>query len=107
MRQTIDWVAESVQSLLAAAALADDRGHDDVFSRWGAVADQIRLVASGLDPVAVPGESRPWSSVNGCLTAALEALDRVTTLDGATDLALWEWHVREVHDLADWLEDLP
>lgn len=55
MRQTIDWVAESVQSLLAAAALADDRGHDDVFSSWGAVADQIRLVASGLDPVAVPG----------------------------------------------------
>ncbi len=84
MRQTIDWVAEAVQSLLAAAALADDRGHADVFSRWGAMADQIRLVVSGLDPVAVPGEARPWSSVNGCLTAALEALDRVTTLDGAT-----------------------
>lgn len=107
MRQTMDWVAEAVQSLHAAAAEAEHLGQADVFSTWAAVADQIRLLAAGLDPVAVPGEPRPWSSVNDCLTAALEALDRVTSLDGPADLGLWEWHVREVRDLADRLEAHP
>ncbi len=107
MRQSIDWVAEAVQSLHAAAAHADRLGQADVFSSWAAMANQIRLVAAGLDPVAVRGEARPWSSVNECLTAALEALDRVTYLDGGADLGLWEWHVREVRDLADRLDALP
>jgi len=107
MRQSIDWVAEAVQSLHAAAAQAEHLGQADVFSSWAAMADQIRLLAAGLDPVAVPGETRPWSTVTDCLTAALEALDRVTTFDGAADLGLWEWHVREVRDLADRLEALP
>ena len=100
MRQSIDWVEQAVQSLHTAARHADDLAADDVFSSWAAMADQIRLVASGLDPAAIPGEPRPWPSVPECLTAALEALDRVGPPDGPDDLRLWQWHLREVSDLA-------
>ncbi len=107
MRQSVDWVAEAVQSLHAAAAHADHLGQADVFSSWRAMADQIRLVAAGLDPLAPHPVTSHWPTVSAALTAALEALDRVTALDGPTDLALWEWHVREVRDLADRLEARP
>ena len=101
MRQSIDWVEQAVQSLHTAARRADELAAGDVFSSWAAMADQIRLVASGLDPAATPGEPRPWPSVRECLTAALEALDRVGPPDGPDDLRLWEWHLREVADLAE------
>ena len=104
MRQSTDWIAHAVQSLHTAARRADELGAGDVFSSWAAMADQIRLVASGLDPAAIPGEPRPWPSVPECLTAALEALDRVGPPDGPDDLRLWEWHLREVRDLAARLE---
>ena len=104
MRQSIDWVEQAVQSLHTAARHADDLAADDVFSSWAAMADQIRLVASGLNPAATPGEPRPWPSVRECLTAALEALDRVGPPDGPDDLRLWQWHLREVADLAARLE---
>jgi hypothetical protein len=104
MRQSIDWVAEAVQSLHTAASRADELGAGEVFSSWGALADQIRLVASGLDPAGIPGERRPWPSVREGLTAALEALDRVGPPDGPDDLRLWQWHLREVSDLAARLE---
>lgn len=107
MRQTIDWVTEAAQSLQTAAVHADRLGQADLFSGWAAMADQIRLIAAGLDPVAVPHETSPWPSVSDGLTAALDALDRVTILDGPADLGLWEWHVREVRDLAVQLETLP
>ena len=101
MRQSIDWVEQAVQSLHTAARRADDLAAGDVFSSWAALADQIRLVASGLNPAATPGEPRPWPSVRECLTAALEALDRVGPPDGPDDLRLWQWHLREVRDLAE------
>ena len=104
MRQSIDWVEQAVQSLHTAARRADELAAGDVFSSWAAMADQIRLVASGLDPAATPGEPRPWPSVRECLTAALEALDRVGPPDGPDDLRLWQWHLREVRDLAERLE---
>ena len=104
MRQSIDWVEQAVQSLHTAARHADELAAGDVFSSWAAMADQIRLVASGLDPVASPGEGRAWPSVRECLTAALEALDRVGPPDGPDDLRLWHWHLREVADLAERLE---
>lgn len=114
MRQRIDWVAEAAQTLQTAAIhadhLADQHGQDDVFSGWAALADQIRLVAAGLDPAAVPHRTAPWPTVNDCLTAALDALERVTGPDGPdglTDLGLWEWHLREVRDLTTQLEALP
>ena len=104
MPQSIDWVEQAVQSLHTAASRADELAAGDVFSSWAALADQIRLVASGVDPAATPGERRPWPSVREGLTAALQALDRVGPPDGPDDLRLWQWHLREVADLADRLE---
>lgn len=51
MQQPIDWVDEAVQALHAAADRVDRLGSADVFSTWAAMADQIRLVAYGLDPL--------------------------------------------------------
>ena len=107
MQQPIDWVDEAVQSLHAAADRADRLGSADVFSTWAAMADQIRLVAYGLDPLSGPGRPRPSPSVADCLTAALEALDRVGPLPTPSDLPLWEWHVREIRDLVERLGALP
>lgn len=106
MRHTIDWVAEAVQSLHTAARRADDLAAGDVFSSWAALADQIRLVAAGLDPLSVPGQPRPWLSVGESLTAAVEALDRVAPTNGDDDLRLWEWHARQVRDLTERLASL-
>jgi len=107
MQKPINWVDEAVQSLHAAADRADVLGSADVFSSWAAMAGQIGLVASGLDPLAAPTIRRPWASVDDGLTAALEALDRIGPLDGADDLALWEWHVQEIRDLVERLATLP
>ncbi len=107
MQQPIDWVDEAVQSLHAAADRADGLGSADLFSTWSAMADQIRLVAYSLDPLSGPGRPRPRPSVGDCLTAALEALDRVGPLTRPSDLPLWEWHVREIRDLVDRLGALP
>jgi len=107
MQKSINWVDEAVQSLHAAADRAERLGSADVFSTWGAMAGQIRLVASGLDPLAAPTVRRPWTSVDDGLTAALEAMDRIGPLDGTDDLALWEWHVREIRDLVERLATRP
>jgi len=107
MQKPINWVDEAVQSLHAAADRADVLGSADVLSAWGAMAGQIRLVAAGLDPLSVPTVRRPWTSVDDCLTAALEAMDRIGPHDGADDLALWEWHIQEIRGLVERLSARP
>lgn len=87
--------SEALHHLYSAAAHADQVASGDVFSVWAAVAEQIRLVAGGLDATLMPyGAALSPSSVWEELTQALEALDAAASRN--TDHLLWMSHVHEL-----------
>ncbi len=76
----------------------------DIFSAWSALAGQIRLVASAIDPTVYPLQPPSTSSVQNCLTRALNALDEAPA---GPDVLIWIWHVSELRRLTDQLTTLP
>lgn len=101
--QTVNLLDQAAGLMHAAAAIAESRGGDDVFSEWHGLASQIQLTSAGVShaPTQVP---EPSPSVTGCLASAMATLDRIAPLAGPPDLTLWIWHIRELRDLAEAME---
>ena len=101
--QTVTLLDQAAGLMHAAAAVAESRGGDDVFSEWHGLASQIRLTSAGVShaPSEVPD---PRPSVTECLASATASLGRIAPLAGPADLTLWIWHIRELRDLAEAME---
>ena len=91
---------QALAYLHTAANRAETLAHGDIFSAWGALADQIRLVAGAIDPAADSTLNPSADSVHDCLTLALDTLD---SAPAEPELLVWIWHVIELRRLADQL----
>lgn len=91
-------VGEALTHLYSAAAHADELADGDAFSVWAALADQVRLVAAGIDPTVMPFDTRfTTCSVLQDLAEALAALDAVCS-EGPAHL-LWLSHLQELRKI--------
>ncbi len=96
--------ARAMTHLHTAADRAEGLAGGDIFSAWNALAGQIRLVAGAIDPTAYPLQPPSTSSVDNCLTQALDALQAAPA---EPDLLMWIWHVVELRRLANQLTTRP
>lgn len=101
--QISDLLDRAAGHMHAAAALAVSRGGDDDFSDWHGLASQIRLTAAGVSHSPSVTTDLP-PSVSGSLASALTALERIAPLAGPPDLTLWLWHIHELRDVADHMD---
>lgn len=95
---------QALTYLHTAADRAEALANGDILSAWGALADQIRLVAGAINPTAGPIRQPPAESVQRCLTLALDSLD---SAPAEPDLLIWIWHVTELRRLAHQLTTRP
>lgn len=98
---TTTLVAEAATHLRHASAAAREIGGDDAFSIWASFAGQLDLAAAGLDPTWLGHDEPDSTSIRDHLAAAASAIDRITPLEGPTDLAMWVWHLSELQRIAE------
>ena len=97
---------ERAAGLLGAAAdVAEHRGSETVFSDWYGLASQIRLTAAGMSHLPASLTPSPTSVGEG-LAAAIQVLDDMSLELSSPDLSLWRWHVHELRQVAQDMEQL-